>query len=171
MPVKRRETLSQYQRITSINSSVRLTACSPIWLFNTAGRQRQAVELVSTAFNEMLATSNEAARSCSAAANSADSGYTQAQNGQLHIDEATSSFTILSENLHSSAEAYCFWRTTAETLMPYWTPSVLSPNKPTCLRSMPPLRPHEQVSKDGVSQWLQTKYVPWPSAPPTPQVR
>ncbi|WP_285403290.1 methyl-accepting chemotaxis protein [Pseudomonas sp. MEJ086] len=72
---------------------------------NAAGRQREAVELVSTAFNEMVATANEVARSCSHAASSADSGQRQVHDGQLQIDEATGSVSRLSENLQKSAQA------------------------------------------------------------------
>ncbi|MBD9655718.1 MULTISPECIES: methyl-accepting chemotaxis protein [unclassified Pseudomonas] len=72
---------------------------------DAAGRQREAVELVSTAFNEMVATANEVARSCSNAASSADSGQRQVHDGQLQIDEATGSVTQLSENLQKSAQA------------------------------------------------------------------
>ncbi len=66
---------------------------------DAAGRQREAVELVSTAFNEMVATANEVARSCSEAATSADAGQRQVQDGQLRIDEATGSVSQLSQNL------------------------------------------------------------------------
>lgn len=48
---------------------------------NVAERQRGAVEMVSTAFNEMVATANEVARSCSAAATSADDGQHQVHAG------------------------------------------------------------------------------------------
>ncbi|MCW2291249.1 methyl-accepting chemotaxis protein [Pseudomonas sp. BIGb0408] len=72
---------------------------------DAAGRQREAVELVSTAFNEMVATANEVARSCSHAASSADSGQRQVHDGQLQIDEATGSVSRLSENLQKSAQA------------------------------------------------------------------
>jgi methyl-accepting chemotaxis protein len=72
---------------------------------NAAGRQREAVELVSTAFNEMVATANEVARSCSAAATSAKAGHSQVHNGQLRIDEATGSVGQLSENLLKSTQA------------------------------------------------------------------
>ncbi|AZE54777.1 Methyl-accepting chemotaxis protein [Pseudomonas synxantha] len=69
-----------------------------------AGRQREAVELVSTAFNEMVATANEVARSCSAAATSADEGYRDVHNGQQHIGEATSSVHKLSADLQKSTQ-------------------------------------------------------------------
>ncbi|WEL75787.1 methyl-accepting chemotaxis protein [Pseudomonas sp. CBSPAW29] len=69
-----------------------------------AGRQREAVELVSTAFNEMVATANEVARSCSAAASSADEGYRDVHDGQQHIGEATGSVLKLSEDLQRSTQ-------------------------------------------------------------------
>lgn len=70
---------------------------------NAAVRQREAVELVSTAFNEMVATSNEVARSCSHAASSADVGYREVHDGQRHIGEATGSVLKLSDDLQQSA--------------------------------------------------------------------
>ncbi|WP_437883450.1 methyl-accepting chemotaxis protein [Pseudomonas sp. LRF_L74] len=72
---------------------------------DAAGRQREAVELVSTAFNEMVATANEVARSCSEAAASADAGHRQVYNGQTQIDEATGSVSRLSDNLQQSTQA------------------------------------------------------------------
>ncbi|KPC27753.1 Methyl-accepting chemotaxis protein [Pseudomonas syringae pv. cilantro] len=69
-----------------------------------AGRQREAVDMVSTAFHEMVATSNEVARSCSQAADSADSGQQQAREGQRQIDEAVRSVDQLSEELARSAK-------------------------------------------------------------------
>ncbi len=72
---------------------------------DATGRQRQAVELVSTAFNEMVATANEVARSCSNAESSADAGQRQVNAGQQQIEQATSSVARLSENLQQSTEA------------------------------------------------------------------
>ena len=69
-----------------------------------AGRQREAVELVSTAFNEMVATANEVARSCGQAATSADNGYQQVHDGQQRIGEATTSVLRLSSELQQSTE-------------------------------------------------------------------
>ncbi|WP_263262483.1 methyl-accepting chemotaxis protein [Pseudomonas sp. RIT-PI-S] len=71
---------------------------------DAAGRQREAVELVSTAFNEMVATANEVARSCSQAAASADAGYRDVHEGQQYIGEATGSVMHLSENLQQSTQ-------------------------------------------------------------------
>nr|WP_116865888.1 methyl-accepting chemotaxis protein [Pseudomonas syringae] len=69
-----------------------------------AGRQREAVDMVSTAFHEMVATSNEVARSCSQAADSADNGQQQAREGQRQIDDAVRSVDQLSEELTRSAK-------------------------------------------------------------------
>jgi len=70
-----------------------------------AGRQREAVDMVSTAFHEMVATSNEVARSCSQAAESADSGQRQAREGQRQIDAAVTSVDQLSSEIEQSAQA------------------------------------------------------------------
>ncbi|KFE55989.1 chemotaxis protein [Pseudomonas syringae] len=70
-----------------------------------ADRQREAVDMVSTAFHEMVATANEVARSCSQAAESADSGQRQAREGQRQIDDAVSSVDKLSAELSQSATA------------------------------------------------------------------
>jgi methyl-accepting chemotaxis protein len=72
---------------------------------NVAVRQREASELVSTAFNQMVATANEVARACSQAASSADSGHQQVHAGQQQIDEATGSVAKLSDNLQQSTLA------------------------------------------------------------------
>nr|WP_188985769.1 methyl-accepting chemotaxis protein [Pseudomonas matsuisoli] len=93
------------------NASVSLNEASTVStrvandMNNAAGRQREAVELVSTAFNEMTATANEVARSCSEAASSADAGQRQVHTGQLQIDEATGSVSLLSENLRQSTQS------------------------------------------------------------------
>jgi methyl-accepting chemotaxis protein len=83
------------------NTSTRVA----VQINDAAGRQREAVELVSTAFNEMVATANEVARSCSQAATSAETGYRQVYNGQQEINEATSSVSQLSENLLQATKA------------------------------------------------------------------
>ncbi len=70
-----------------------------------AGRQREAVDMVSTAFHEMVATANEVARSCSQAADSADSGQRQARQGQQQIDAAVNSVDQLSQELEQSAQS------------------------------------------------------------------
>ncbi|MDU9400328.1 methyl-accepting chemotaxis protein [Pseudomonas sp. zfem003] len=74
-------------------------------LAEVASRQREAVDMVSTAFHEMVATSNEVARSCSQAADSADSGQRQAHDGQRQIDEAVTNVDRLSREIGQSAEA------------------------------------------------------------------
>ena len=83
------------QRIGNASSDLQTAAADTSAVANNmnqaAGRQREAVELVSTAFNEMVATANEVARSCSAAATSADEGYRDVHTGQQHIGEATGS--------------------------------------------------------------------------------
>ena len=70
-----------------------------------AGRQREAVDMVSTAFHQMVATANEVARSCSQAAESADSGQRQAREGQQQIDAAVSSVDRLSQEIEQSAQS------------------------------------------------------------------
>ncbi|CAG8869486.1 Methyl-accepting chemotaxis protein McpA [Pseudomonas fluorescens] len=70
-----------------------------------AGRQREAVDMVSTAFHEMVATANEVARSCSQAAESADSGQQQAREGQQQIDAAVQSVDRLSQEIEQSAQS------------------------------------------------------------------
>jgi len=70
-----------------------------------AGRQREAVDMVSTAFHEMVATANEVARSCSQAAESADSGQQQAREGQQQIDAAVQSVDRLSQEIEHSARS------------------------------------------------------------------
>lgn len=72
---------------------------------NATIRQRQAVELVSTAFNEMVATANEVAKSCNHAAASADTGQRHVNAGQQQIEHATGRVTRLSENLLQATEA------------------------------------------------------------------
>ncbi|WP_248747596.1 methyl-accepting chemotaxis protein [Pseudomonas sp. MWU12-2037] len=72
---------------------------------DAAGRQREAVDMVSTAFHEMVATANEVARSCSQAAESADSGQRQAREGQQQIDAAVSSVDQLSHEISQSAQS------------------------------------------------------------------
>ncbi|WP_028696536.1 methyl-accepting chemotaxis protein, partial [Pseudomonas cremoricolorata] len=72
---------------------------------DAAGRQREAVDMVSTAFHEMVATANEVARSCSQAAQSADSGQQQAREGQAQIDAAVTSVDRLSQEIEQSAQS------------------------------------------------------------------
>ncbi|NWA05249.1 methyl-accepting chemotaxis protein [Pseudomonas gingeri] len=70
-----------------------------------AGRQREAVELVSTAFNEMVATANEVARSCSAAADSAESGHHRVAEGKQQIELTTQNVGRLGRRLTESSQA------------------------------------------------------------------
>ncbi|WP_375136204.1 MULTISPECIES: methyl-accepting chemotaxis protein [Pseudomonas] len=70
-----------------------------------ANRQREAVDMVSTAFQEMVATANEVARSCSLAANSADSGQQQAREGQHEIDAAVQSVHQVSQEIEQAAQS------------------------------------------------------------------
>lgn len=72
---------------------------------DAAERQREALDMVSTAFHEMVATANEVARSCSQAADSADNGQRQAREGQQQIDDAVSSVDQLSAEISQSATA------------------------------------------------------------------
>ncbi|WP_429382343.1 methyl-accepting chemotaxis protein [Pseudomonas laurylsulfatiphila] len=61
--------------------------------------------MVSTAFNEMVATSHEVARSCSQAAVSADRGQSQAQTGQRHIEEAVLEVDHLSGEIDRATQS------------------------------------------------------------------
>nr|WP_017904369.1 methyl-accepting chemotaxis protein [Pseudomonas fuscovaginae] len=70
-----------------------------------AGRQREAVELVSTAFNEMVATANEVARSCSTAATSAESGHQRVAEGKQQIEQTTENVNRLGRRLTESSQA------------------------------------------------------------------
>jgi methyl-accepting chemotaxis protein len=70
-----------------------------------AGRQREAVELVSTAFNEMVATANEVARSCSSAAESAESGHRRVAEGKQQIELTTENVNRLGNRLTESSQA------------------------------------------------------------------
>ncbi|MDZ5601875.1 methyl-accepting chemotaxis protein [Pseudomonas sp. RP23018S] len=72
---------------------------------DAAGRQREAVELVSTAFNEMVATANEVARSCSHAATSADNGHHRVAEGKQQVEVTTDSINRLEVRLSESAQA------------------------------------------------------------------
>lgn len=96
------------QRIGTASSDLQLAAADTHEVARNmdevAGRQREAVELVSTAFNQMVATANEVARSCGAAATSADNGYEQVNDGQQRIGEATTCVLKLSSELQQSTE-------------------------------------------------------------------
>lgn len=66
---------------------------------SVAGRQREAVDIVSTAFHEMTSTANEVSGACSQAAISADEGMAQVKAGQQLIESAVSSVERLIEDL------------------------------------------------------------------------
>ncbi|MFZ6050334.1 methyl-accepting chemotaxis protein [Pseudomonas sp. CR3202] len=70
-----------------------------------ANRQRESVDLVSTAFHEMLATANDVARSCNQAAESADQGQRDAWTGQRQIDSAVQSAGRLSSEIVQAADS------------------------------------------------------------------
>lgn len=70
-----------------------------------AGRQREAVELVSTAFNEMVATANEVARSCSSAADAAENGHRRVAEGKQQIEQTTDNVNRLGMRLSESSQA------------------------------------------------------------------
>ena len=89
------------QILSTSSSSTRVSAD----MSEAAGRQREAVDMVSTAFHEMVATANEVARSCSQAAQSADSGQQQAREGQQQIDAAVQSVDRLSREIEQSAQS------------------------------------------------------------------
>lgn len=104
------ETIRQLvQRIVSASNSLNQTAeirtQVALDMSNAAERQRGSVEMVSTAFNEMVATASEVAHSCSEAAVSADAGQGQVHIGQARIEQAQISVSVLSENLHQSSRA------------------------------------------------------------------
>jgi methyl-accepting chemotaxis protein len=90
---------------TSILATSRSSTQVSSDMAEAAGRQREAVDMVSTAFHEMVATANEVARSCSQAAESADSGQRQAREGQQQIDAAVSSVDRLSQEIEQSAQS------------------------------------------------------------------
>lgn len=72
---------------------------------DAANRQRESVDLVSTAFHEMLATSNDVARSCGQAAESAERGQREAWAGQQQIDTAVHSASRLSSEITQAADS------------------------------------------------------------------
>ena len=93
------------QASSDLQQASRTTTAAATSMNEVAGRQREAVELVSTAFNEMVATSNEVARSCSQAAASADAGHHRVQEGYGQIEKATGNVNQLSGSLTQSAQA------------------------------------------------------------------
>ncbi|HIE4272044.1 TPA: methyl-accepting chemotaxis protein [Pseudomonas aeruginosa] len=74
-------------------------------LEDVAARQREAIDMVSTAFHEMVMTANEVARACSEAASSADAGQRQAHAGQQQIQASVESVNRLSDDISRSVES------------------------------------------------------------------
>lgn len=74
-------------------------------LLEVSVRQNEAVEMVSSAFNEMVATSNEVADLCSNAAQAADSSQSLVQQGQKDINEAVDSVHELAESISTSVNS------------------------------------------------------------------
>jgi methyl-accepting chemotaxis protein len=104
------ETIRQFVvRITGASAVLNETS-SKMMRFATdmndaAQRQRESLELVSTAFNEMVATANDVAKSCASAVNSADVGQEQVVDGQRQITDAAVSVDQLSVSLGQAAKA------------------------------------------------------------------
>ncbi|KAB0502870.1 chemotaxis protein [Pseudomonas lini] len=90
---------SNLQNASRVNSEVANN------MNEAAGRQREAVELVSTAFNEMVATANEVARSCSGAAESAENGHRRVAEGKQQIEITTDNVNRLGRRLTESSQS------------------------------------------------------------------
>ncbi|WP_061239061.1 methyl-accepting chemotaxis protein [Ectopseudomonas composti] len=97
--------LSIGQAAKSIHSSSSSSAGVAQELEDVAARQREAVDMVSTAFHEMVMTANEVARACSEAAGSADAGQRQAHAGQQQIQASADSVTRLSDEIARSVQS------------------------------------------------------------------
>lgn len=74
-------------------------------LDETAQRQLSAVDLVSTAFHEMVATANEVAANCSRAAQAAQQGEDQAHKGQQVIGLMVAQVKNQGERIRQSSES------------------------------------------------------------------
>lgn len=74
-------------------------------LDSTAQRQSMAVDMVSTAFHEMVATANEVAINCNRAAEAAQHGQDQAHKGQQVIGLMVSQVSGLGERIRQAAES------------------------------------------------------------------
>ncbi|TRX72810.1 methyl-accepting chemotaxis protein [Pseudomonas mangiferae] len=72
-------------------------------LDEAAQRQSHGVDLVSTAFNEMVATANEVASSCSRAATSAQAGEEQASRGQAVVGSMVEHVEQLGRRIEEAA--------------------------------------------------------------------
>ncbi|MEO9654082.1 methyl-accepting chemotaxis protein [Marinomonas sp.] len=71
-------------------------------LSQTVNQQVDSVDQVSTAFNEMVATANEVASNCSAAAQAAENSEAQVQEGNQLIQQTMSSLQNLETEINSS---------------------------------------------------------------------
>ncbi|MFJ4256369.1 methyl-accepting chemotaxis protein [Pseudomonas monteilii] len=74
-------------------------------LQSAAQRQHQSLELVSTAFNEMVSTAGEVAKTCAEASTFAQTGQDEASLGQAVIEKATSRVQELGLSIEESARA------------------------------------------------------------------
>ncbi|MGF1755699.1 methyl-accepting chemotaxis protein [Vibrio makurazakiensis] len=74
-------------------------------LLSVSERQNEAVEMVSSAFNEMVATANEVANLCTTAAQAADSSQQLVQKGQQDINTAVQSVNELATVIGSSSDS------------------------------------------------------------------
>ncbi|MGX1125962.1 methyl-accepting chemotaxis protein [Pseudomonas defluvii] len=74
-------------------------------LDDTAQRQSTAVDMVSTAFHEMVATANEVAINCNRAAEAAQHGQDQAHKGQQVIGLMVSQVGSLGDRIRQAAES------------------------------------------------------------------
>ncbi|ASP37340.1 chemotaxis protein [Bacterioplanes sanyensis] len=70
-----------------------------------ADKQRNAIEQVSTAFNEMVATANEVARNCNDTAVAADTSQQHVQEGRDYIDKTSSAVQQLEAVIQGSNDA------------------------------------------------------------------
>ncbi|MCH7418654.1 methyl-accepting chemotaxis protein [Pseudomonas mosselii] len=90
---------------TNLHEASRSNSEMAVNMNEAAGRQREAVELVSTAFNEMVATANEVARSCSSAADAAEHGHRRVAEGKQQIEATTDNVNRLGRRLSESSQA------------------------------------------------------------------
>lgn len=74
-------------------------------LDSSAQRQSMAVDMVSTAFHEMVATANEVAMNCNRAAEAAQHGQDQAHKGQQVIGLMVSQVSSLGERIRQASES------------------------------------------------------------------
>jgi methyl-accepting chemotaxis protein len=74
-------------------------------LNGVVSHQVNSVDHVSTAFNEMVATANEVASSCSSAAAAAENSETQVKEGNKLIQQTMDSLHGLEKEIHSSNES------------------------------------------------------------------